>query len=84
MKRANKILSKCVLLERALLQASEELNEELKSKYPALANVVRNDFRAINRSHEYFFKTVQPILKNEFLEDYEKLDKLLSNFFDIE
>lgn len=84
MKRANKLLSKCILLERALLQASEELNEELKSKYPALANVVRNDIRAINRSHAYFFKTIQPILKTEFLEDYEKLDKLLSNFFDIE
>ena len=84
MKRANKLLSKCVLLERALLQASEELNDELKIKYPALANVVRNDVRTINRSHEYFFKTVQPILKTEFLEDYEKLDKLLSNFFDIE
>ena len=83
MKQSDRLLSKCVLLERALHAATEDFYNETKKELPAVANVIRKELYAINRTHKYFFDTVQPILKVEFLEDSEMFYQHIDNFFDV-
>lgn len=83
MNKSDILLSKVVLLERALKEASDDLHEELKKQHPTLANIIRNEVRAINRTHKFFFDTVQPVLKVEFLDDFERFQSVIDEFFKV-
>lgn len=83
MRKSDILLSKVVMLERALKEASDDLHEELKKKMPREANVIRNEVRAINRTHKFFFDTVQPVLKVEFLDDFERFQSIVDKFFEL-
>lgn len=84
MNKADQLLAQVTLLERMLHGKVNEFADEVKITNPKLANLIRNDILTINRSHQYFYKFLVPHIGMPILDDYEKLEKIISDFFEQE
>jgi len=80
---SNKLLSKVVLLERLLKSATDDFCEDMKRTDARIANLIRNDLYAINRTHTYFYKTIQPLVNNGIYSDFEELEKIIDKYLDL-
>ena len=81
MNTTNQLLAQCILLERLLKSKADDLSDEIRKTDARLANVIRNELRAIERTHSYFYKTVQPVITTDILIDFEKLESIIDEFF---
>ncbi len=80
---SNKLLSKVVLLERLLKSATDDFCEDMKQTDARIANLIRKDLYAINRTHLYFYKTIQPLVNNGIYSDFEELEKIIDKYLEI-
>lgn len=81
MNKSDALLAQTVLLERLLKDKLDEFVEEVKKDNPRLANIIRNDVRALTRIHENFYKYIRPIIDEHIFTDFEELQKLTEKYF---